>query len=362
MITLTANIGLEADGEILELQSNIQGNNVSSTINDILNKKTNRIGNPFILGKSILGNGDYYVSDLPYYLGTEVANADGIFTSAYIITVNSDMALNHIFIEFDKAHNQYPNSIIVDGKTIADDDPQYEIVFDEKSTTHTIQINNWNTPNSPLVIAGIYSDKHLDISANCLISVRGILADRDSENYPTFGVISNGGSLTILDQNEEILDLIDSRVFHSNISIDIFENITLPNNEIRKEQVRHYKVQNLTYDNDNRQINMRVSDDLTAWQDINVSAINYNPLNPQTQPFSWLYKILYNVTPLEYNMLSYEELDDITKSVLDDNIIQYPLLEASNLWDEWDKLCKACLLHIYINEKGRVVCKYKNGK
>ena len=112
-------------------------------------------------------------------------------------------------------------------------------------------------------------------------------------------------------------------------------------------------------------VSVSLKDDLEEWQEINVKAISYDPRTIVHQPFSWIYEYLWEITDSRengnYNMLSLDELDDKTKSVLFNTYTKYPLLEAGTLWEQWTKLCEVCQLHIYKNNDGIIVCRYNGG-
>jgi hypothetical protein len=55
------------------------------------------------------------------------------------------------------------------------------------------------------------------------------------------------------------------------------------------------------------------------------------------------------------------QLDTQTQEILKNTKIIYPLLEASTLWQQWNKLCQVCGLYIYKNGKGNIVCSYIYG-
>lgn len=360
MITLTARINLsENGGTINSLNSNLSGNNVSADINEVLGKRTVKIGNPFILGKSILDSGAYYAHSLPYFMSSELSNIMGNFAQSYTITI-SGKNITQFVIAFDTTNRAFPNSIIVDGETIYDDDPIWEINV-ETADTHTIEISNWNKPYSPLIITSIYADINIYIDKNNLISFNSDISDRADREYPSYGIISNSASLTFTDLDEHIYDLITLQILHSGIKIDVWLNNDVSN---KQEQVCLMETRELSYNNVNRQVQLSLKDNLEEWQEIYTPEIgrylsNGEPMSPKSA--KWLYLNLYMETPKKHNMQLFEELDSKTQEVLENTIIEYPLLESGTLWDSWQKLCELCLLHIYVDNNGRTVVKYNSG-
>lgn len=358
MITITARFNISENGvTINSVTSNMDGINVSADINDIIGKKSVKIDNNlFILNSSKLDSGATYADNLPYFIGRELSNDNGDFVRPYTFTISGN-AISEFIIEFDKENNAYPKSIIVDGETIYDDDPIWQINV-TSADTHTITINNWNKSNSSLIITNIYSDIDIEIDKNNLISFNSTVVDRANLQYPSYGVVANSANLTILDFDEQVLDLITQQILHSGIKVSVFLNNTYSG---ASEQVCVMEIRELTYDNDSRQVQVSLKDNLEELQEISVSAISYDPINGESKTAKWFYEYLYNKTPREYNFQTYDELDENVQNRLSRTTIQYPLLEESTLWDAWQKLCELCLLHIYTDHEGKTVCKYNNG-
>lgn len=357
MINITARINVsENGGTINSATINAEKINVSADIDKILGKKNVVIGNPFILGESRLDSGAYYTDSLPYFISRDLSNNNGIFPQSYTITIIGK-DITQFVIAFDTANGAFPNSIIVDGETVYDDDHMWEVNV-ETADTHTIVISNWNKPNSPLIITGIYADINIDIDRHNLLSFNSDIIDRTTSQEPVYGIVSNSASLRFSDLKEETLDLITQQILHSSIKVEVWLNNT---DSKEQEQICLMQIRELSYDNDNRAVQVSLKDNLEEWQDINIDAINYDPLNGEPKTAQWFYEELHSKTPSIYNMLSFEELDDDTREVLSGTTIQYPLLESSSLWDSWQKLCELCLLHIYVDYEGKTVCKYNNG-
>ncbi len=366
MITVTAKVKVVSEnqsGVIEEFKSitgaETMGINVSR-LNSVLGKKQMPSLRPFVLGKSKLGNGDYYVKELPYFVGRELsgdlADKTGAypFANAYTIKVKSTNPIEQMLIVFDSLTDGHPTSITVDGKTIVDDDMRFEVAIDSERLEHTITIDNWNKPNAPFIISSLYANANFVVNNRNLLSYESTLTDRSNIKYPSYGLISNGGSLSVADYDTQILDLITQKILHSGISVEISLTNTLTG---KKEPLAKMNISELTYNNTNRAVDISLKDTLEEWQEINVEAIPYNPLYPELKSFKWLYEELYRKTPVQYNILSFNELDTKTQNVLTNTIIQYPLLESDTLWNEWNKLCQACHLVMYINEIGKVVCR-----
>lgn len=353
MIRITAKINIGEDGGTLNTVTSSQsGINVSSSLNEVIGKHE-QIQRPFILGRSRLGSGDCFTKKANYFISRQASNASGNFSQNVVINI-SGSNIKQLTIVFNKQKGEYPRSITVDGEAFYDDDPTWTIPLNG-ADTHTITISNWNKPNSPLVISSIYTDLSIDLDETNLLDFNRTITDRSDTQYPSFGIISNTGSLSFIDKDGEVADYIAQQIISSQNIISAY----LENTETgAKEQIAYFNTQSWSYNNSQSLVNVSLKDDLEEWQDLNVPAINYDPSNPQSQTAEWFYKYLHDKTPKKYKMLSFEELDSATQAVLGNTDIQYPLLQSASLWAQWDKLCQLCFLHIYKRNDGKTVCKY----
>lgn len=357
MITVKARINItdSKNGNVQNITASHAGINISSTINYVKNKRGSSIGNPFILGKNILGTGATYANNLPYYISHFISNEEGAFRNTLTIYVIGKNIYGCIVV-FDKENNKHPNSIEVDGITFQDDDAQFEITFDENIENHTIRINNWNTPYEPLILTGIYFDVNINIDEKNIVSFKSNIMDRENNRYPSYGIISNTANLNFADFDMEVLDFIKQEILHSGITVTTWLENDNTNN---KEQICEMEIQDLKYDNYNRQIQLSLKDNLEDWQNINVPEIGYS-FNEEAKTAKWYFEYLYEITDEigKYNIPNFSQLDSETRYVLENTEIEYPILKSGNLWDCWSRLCQLCLLHIYIDNNNKVVIKF----
>lgn len=224
---------------------------------------------------------------------------------------------------------------------------------------YIVEIDDWNTPNSLLVLTGIYVDITIDIDRRNLVGIDETIYDRSDLKLPSYGVKSNMGNLSFNDLDGEIKDYAEQLLLGSDLNVNIYINNTLNK---KSELVGVFKTDTWDYDNYNRNVEVSLKDDLLEWQEINMPRINYDPNNPTHQNFEWLYRQIYAFTVQNgYDMLSFDELDEQTQSVLTNNYMQYPFLEPASLWAQWDKFGKATLTHIFKKGNGKIVCKYNGG-
>lgn len=359
MITLTAKINLlSGDNNALSVGSNnLLGNNISSNIGAVLGVKKSG-SNPFIIGASKLGDGSTFSNGVDYFIGNELSDDNGKFKGYEINIEDISAKLTNLTIAFDVFNNRYPKRIIIDGMQYIDNDPIFICEKLLSGYTHKIEIYEWNTPNYPLVITGIYAEVSIKIDRKNLISIKSSIFDRSDLKLPSYGIISNTGNITFNDINGEVRNYAEELLLKSGLKCEIKLNNTLVG---VSQPIGLFETDRWDYDNDNRIVSVSIKDDLEEWQDINVQEITYDPRKQESKPFSWLYEYLWDITNKNYPMINLEALDKQTYNILTKTYIKYPLLKSGSLWQQWTKLCQACQLHIYKNSNGIVVCRYNGG-
>jgi hypothetical protein len=293
-------------------------------------------------------------------MSSQLSDSSGYFLSPYEIEVSGN-EIKALTIAFDTINNRHPYSIKIDGEEYVDDDAIFTINL-QSANSHKISIDNWNAPSYPLVIMGIYVDITIEVDYAKLISLDRSIFDRSDTELPSYGIISNSGSLSFNDLNGEIKDYAEQMLLTSDLKVVISLNNTLAKTE---QKVGTFETRDWDYDNDNRSVSVSLSDDLEEWQDIQIEGFGYD----QRQPYKVLgrgsmadlYDWLHKRTPSKYDMLSYEELDESTKEILYNTTIQYPVLKSGSLWQQWTKLCEVCALYIYKNNDNKTVCSYTYG-
>jgi hypothetical protein len=295
-------------------------------------------------------------------MGDQLSNEYGYFANSYTFTI-SGSAINSFTIAFDDKNGGFPTKIVVDDIDYYNDDAFFTVSV-AQADTHTVTINNWNKPNEPIIVSGIYIGIDILIDRRNLISVASSIFDRGDYKLPNYGIISNTGELSFNDIDGEIKDYAEQQLLNKDLKVVITLNDTLSG---KSETIAIMETQDWDYDNDNMSVSVSLQDDLVEWQDIQVDGINYDPRYPNKAlsngTMEDLYRWLQNEqrTPSKYQMLSFEDLDTLTKGILTNTKVEYPLLKSGNLWEQWTKLCQVCGLYIYKNSEGKTVCSYTYG-
>ena len=360
MITLTAKIDLlSGDNKTLSLSSsNATENNISSPLGAVLGlKKEGK--NPFLLGASKLGDGATFSNEVDYFISARKSNSEGLIVGSFYFTITSEKEINNLTIAFDVKNNRHPTKITINGVEYIDDDAIFTVTgINSKSVTVSIQ--NWNTPNCPIIITGIYTGVSINIDRRNLLSLERTIYDRADLKLPSFGIISNTGRIEFKDLDGEVRDYAEQRLLDKGMPCEIKLNNTLTKKSV---VVGKMETDEWDYDEENKTVSVSLKDDLEEWQEINIEGINYDPRNTEEKPFSWLYEYLHGITIKDgrYFMYMFDFLSQETRSILSRTFIKYPMLEAGTLWQAWQKLCEVCQLHIFKNRKGVIECVYNGG-
>ena len=176
------------------------------------------------------------------------------------------------------------------------------------------------------------------------------IVDRSNTLAPSYGIISNGGSLEIIDYNGEIKSFAQSYRLSDKSVATIYLTNTLVKN--CSSQMGKYYATQWVYDDNGQTVRTNLADDLVDWQNIQVEGFNL-----QNSEMSGLdiYNYLKEETPSRWQ---FENLDQTTKQVLEEYIIENPYLQRGNLWSQWYKLCVACGLYIFKNRQAKVAVSY----
>lgn len=189
----------------------------------------------------------------------------------------------------------------------------------------------------------------IDINKRSLLSIDYSTITRDNDAMPSWGIISNNGSIKFVDYDGTIKSLIQQNKLSQNADAVITLEDTLTKSTM---SVSCFLTKKWNYDNNDKTVTVSLGDDLEEWQDIQARELS---LNQSLNTGLDVYVFLKNITPTKWK---FEELDEITTEVLSNYQIRHAYLEATNLWQQWNKLCIACGLHIFKNIQDKVVVSY----
>ena len=370
MIRMTAEIEiLHSEWTITSASINPDptGTNVSAPLENVISMQ--KIGsNPFIFGASKLNNGEVFSSEEDYYIGKQLSNATtGAFTTPYVITANmvgSTIASGLNFrIIFDTYYNAYPKNIIVsiysripssdiplETKTFTNSSPYF--IFSSDFNTNLlirvkITLSDWSMPGYPLRIQGIYTGLSIYGDRRNLLSISAPIKDRSDNEQPSYGIISNAGTLSLVDGTREIKEYARLGLLTQDLDVQLWLEDTQSK---KKQSLGKFKTEKWSYDNINFEVTIDFKDDLEEWQSVLIpsTALIFNKTAKD------LYNKLVELTPSKY---IFEDLFSKTESIFNNISIPYFYYEKGSLWEQWNKLCYLTLSNLYKNENDKIIIK-----
>lgn len=370
MIRMTAEIEiLHSEWTITSASINPDptGTNVSAPLENVISMQ--KIGsNPFIFGASKLNNGEVFSSEEDYYIGKQLSNATtGAFTTPYVITANmvgSTIASGLNFrIIFDTYYNAYPKNIRVsiysripssdiplETKTFTNSSPYF--IFSSDFNTNLlirvkITLSDWSMPGYPLRIQGIYTGLSIYGDRRNLLSISAPIKDRSDNEQPSYGIISNAGTLSLVDGTKEIKEYARLGLLTQDLDVQLWLEDTQSK---KKQSLGKFKTDKWSYDNINFEVTIDFKDDLEEWQSVLIPSTDLI-FNKTAKD---LYNKLVELTPSKY---IFEDLFSKTESIFNNISIPYFYYEKGSLWEQWNKLCYLTLSNLYKNENDKIIIK-----
>ena len=374
MIRMTAEIELlPGTGEIQTNMISISpaGNNISSNISEVVSvRKTG--SNPFLFGISKLGAGATFSGGEGYFIGSQPSNESGNFTTPYSVSFEifydglSSIAPNFSIV-FDTYNNAYPKNITVSyvgesqGTPIqfVNETPYFVFNSSEQITlnsnhriTFTVTISDWSMPGYPLRIQGIYTGLYIYGNRQNMLSLSAPIKDRSDNEQPSYGIISNAGSLSLVDGTGEIKEYACMGL----LTTDLDVSLTLEDTITKKYQsIGKFKTNKWSYDNMNYEVTIELKDDLEQMQEINIPNqfelyyFNDSEGNMVVEDKT-AYYIYTQLKALTTTNEFWHEPSDFVDYLNRFTVKNYYLLKDT-LWEQWNKFCIFIHVHMYEQDK-----------
>lgn len=339
-------------------------NNISTYTSGILNRRASS-SNPFILDDSPLGKA-HFSSGEDFYISSVGYNALG-GNETFEIVLNSAEGIEYFTIVFDEYNKAYPFS----GITV--NTPWEKIYDNNRAVVHSynlknkpvsiiVTFNSWSITNSPIKIQGIYSNVVINVTLRNAMGIDYNHSAKATVNLPSYGIISNKGNISFVDSDDAVLGFANNGFLKGGAEVEINLTNTLTH---KSEVLAQCITDTWDYNNNSKEVSVSVKDNLEEWQKINVEGINFNPNNVTkdltNRTMAELYAWLQKETPAKYKMKAFGYLDQDTQLLMQNTFLPFPQLNDDTLWNQWDKLCKACGLYIYKLKNGETTCSYFYG-
>ena len=202
----------------------------------------------------------------------------------------------------------------------------------------------------------------INLGKQNLINMNTNLSDRSDIILPSWGVISNGGTITFIDYDGSIKVLAQALKLTTKTIINVYLENTLNK---AKMQIGEYFAESCYYDNNNKEVTVTVTDGLQKMQDVTIKPFVYDITREEyTMTATELYECLCEqATKNGFDIVHTTDLffDNSTLEHLNKIVVSTPYIESTNLWRALDDFAIAFQLHIYRNRKGVIVCVYNGG-
>ncbi|MEG2688732.1 MAG: hypothetical protein RSA24_06145, partial [Clostridia bacterium] len=287
---------------------------------------------PFVLGASKLGGGDTYWDTARKYGGWIDSKLTGVNGEANATITINGTDIDNFVLRFDQVAEQWATELKVDNALFINDDPQF-VWTGTKANSHTIQITKWNLPLYPVRITSISVGLTMEFDrSNLKEVVRGsqVVAENDK---PTYGVISQYGSVEIYDNDGELIDLDEIGALKANQEIEV----TLGGKVIGQFSSDKWSV-------DNGIAKVELTDKLIKWQDTLFGGYSLKDAERATTVFDYLNGLSGGIV----------KINNANKKHLYFIEILYSYLESSTLTAAWNKLCGISQMQIYQKENGEI--------
>ncbi|NCD00209.1 MAG: hypothetical protein EOL95_10990 [Bacteroidia bacterium] len=276
------------------------------------------------------------------------------------LTFSNATNLKDIIVFGDLENNQFPTRAIVDGTTeIFSDDNKWAINLGSESATHTIEFTNWNRANYNACLTLIrVMLRYFEIDKfGGLKEVESLSQSTGQPKEIYYGVVPNSGSAKINDVNGEILDMVtDGIIPNSNVVIQIFANgkqiqshITT-DSDYGSDKVFSIRITNSLEDFRNIHISERVYYDKTIF-DLLYRVLDYNT----NWARSYIKEFLDNITSNYVKQFTGASPTELTiKDYFSNFMITNSYVEETNLYDFFDKICKATQTNLIEYDNGNI--------
>lgn len=361
MIKLYADIELLSgnNSNFLDADCKIDGMENSATVKDVLGKKVEAL-NPFIIGEDF--HNRTLEEKLEYFVGSEYADEQGIFPKTYTVSFSTHEPIDTFFLSFDTYNKAFPKSLTlkayINGSmttigTFADNDSQWEFKLDEPSTVFIISVSNWSMPNKPFVLTGIYSDLHIHLDYSKITDIDvGIVTQADFSK-PSYGIVSNSGSISFNDFYNEISDYIELGLLKEGALVQIYIENSLVKSQ--KYKVCEMYTDKWTYDEENKFVTVTLVDGLEKLQEIEFNGIEFFPRVSKPLTYNEIYIILIQEAEKRGFKINIQDNDINATQYIQNLINPYPYMSSCSLWSAFQQFGEATKTHIYKNAEGYLV-------
>lgn len=143
--------------------------------------------------------------------------------NVYITISVTEGTFQTITLYFDKIAQQYPTTLMVDGKTIYNDDYELSILFDEPKQEHTIRFTKWIRPNYHWCITDMeFLLDRIVIGKSKIKHIQSLVQLQPTQNEPFYSIVKSTGDFEFRDN--EFVDYARDGILKSGEKVSITIN------------------------------------------------------------------------------------------------------------------------------------------
>lgn len=345
MITLNAKIELKFSSESIlnDLTCNLQGNNISANIGEILGYGLKENKPIFLLGMPNISVNNRLYNEIDFFVGEQLTDENGLFANEYILTLTGEN-ITAFAIMFDTINDCYPNKIYINDIEYDNDNVFFCVSNLEPSSQCTIKIKGLNKPSMPLRILGLMDGFTIVVNGANMIKSSLKHSKNNDNSTPEFGLVYDTSSIEINDSNKMIYQLLKNDLIQEKTEIQFYIENTISN---VYEVIGRVYTNDWDYDNLNFKVKINMDSQTKFLQDV---TFNRN-INKDINFFDYLSSLKEKTkTIVDENLVNNFE----NSQIIDDYLmsINAEIIDESSdtLWGKWRDFCYATGLNFYSNE------------
>lgn len=179
----------------------------------------------------------------------------------------------------------------------------------------------------------------LEISQN-LSNIEFTSRDRRDAQLPSWGIMSNSGTLEARDDNGVLKQYAKDGLLE-NATIDIYLNVNS-----RKEHKGKFVITGAEENRQTALVELEFEDVLKSWQSVQMP-VYYYPYYPRQ---IYANDILQYIAESSGFIVNYA--DEQTENRLKKLYVEFPTLEEGSLWAQMTKICEVGSCYIYSDDNG----------
>lgn len=303
---------------------------------------------PFILGKSVLGSGDTYMSEYDGYISNLTSNStfydNSDATKGYSIGSQNEglritisrsdgNPITRLSFFFDKISGEYPIVIKVGKQTYTN--LSYNFNWSDSGSTATsivVIFLSWNKPNSLIRVTGLVDGITIKYDRTSGLRSLNLNIQSTISDTAEYGCIAQENSLSLYDDNYQIYYYSSYGFLKAGLPVRVY---------IAGQKVAEYK-SGADWNVSQKNVSVSLYDEIENWSNIQVS-VNSQMLGSNLLDF--IYNIFENAG-VQREVIGYKS--DVGEYLSTITVKTLALPNNDNLRSILDKICLLAQCNIYV--------------